>query len=269
MFERCDAGTTAVIDLAVAESRRLGNDWLGTEHVLVAFGQRSDLLPKAAARLLPEAPAIRAAVARLVSPPPPSTAPELLKTVGVDLDHVRAAVRRTFGDEALDRLSRRRVHQPWQPWRRPSRRCTHLLSGTMSMAPRLKQAFERAGEEADRRQRAIIAPGTLLLGMIDVEDALSNRLLRDLDVDPHQLRQALLRLGAAHSRGFRSASRSGSCPVGQPHRPTGVCDQSVTTALQRRPCDQGFRVVTSTFALQRWWARGDLNFDSSRFATYC
>ena len=130
MFDRCDADTTAVIDLAVEESRRLGHDWRGTEHVLIAFGQRSDFLPEAAARLLPEATAIRAALARLVSLPPSGAAPELLKTVGVDLDQVRAAVRQTFGDEAVNRLSRRRVPQPWQRWRRPSRRCTHLLSGT-------------------------------------------------------------------------------------------------------------------------------------------
>ena len=62
----------------------------------------------------------------------------------------------------------------------------------MSMAPRLKQAFERARQEADHRQQAVIAPGTLFIGMIDVEDAFSNRLLRDLGVDPRHLRQALL-----------------------------------------------------------------------------
>ena len=192
MFDRCDADTMAVIDLGADESRRLGHDWLGTEHLLLAFGQRPQLLPDAAAALLPEAGAMRAALARVLSAPPPNSAPELLRTVGVDLDQVRAAVRQTFGDEAVDRLSRRRVHQPWQPWRRPSRRCTSLLAGSKSMAPRLKQAFERARNEADRRQRTTIDPATLLIGMIDVEDALSNRLLRDIGVDPEQLRQALL-----------------------------------------------------------------------------
>jgi ATP-dependent Clp protease ATP-binding subunit ClpA len=192
MFDRCDAETMAVIDLGAEESRRLGHDWLGTEHLLLAFGQRRHLLPVAAARLLPDAGAIRAALARVLSAGPPNSAPELLRTVGVDLDQVRAAVRQTFGDEAVDRLSRRRVHQPWQPWRRPSRRCIPLLTGSKSMAPRLKQAFERARTEADRRQRSTIDPATLLIGMIDVEDALSNRLLRDIGVDPGQLRQALL-----------------------------------------------------------------------------
>ena len=192
MFDRCDAETMAVIDLGADESRRLGHDWLGTEHLLLAFGQRRQFLPVAAAGLLPDAGAMRAALARVLSARPPNSAPELLRTVGVDLDQVRAAVRQTFGDEAVDRLSRRRVHQPWQPWRRPSRRCTSLLTGSKSMAPRLKQAFERARTEADRRQRSTIDPATLLIGMIDVEDALSNRLLRDIGVDPEELRQALL-----------------------------------------------------------------------------
>ena len=192
MFDRCDADTMAVIDLGADESRRLGHDWLGTEHLLLAFGQRRQLLPVAAATLLPDADAMRAALARVLSAAPPNSAPELLRTVGVDLDQVRAAVRQTFGDEAVDRLSRRRAHQPWQPWRRPSRRCTSLLTGSKSMAPRLKQAFERALNEADRRQRTTIDPATLLIGMIDVEDALSNQLLRDVGVDPGQLRQALL-----------------------------------------------------------------------------
>lgn len=192
MFDRCDADTVAIIDLGADESRRLGHDWLGTEHLLLAFGQRPQLLPGAAAALLPDAGAMRAALARVLSAPPPNSAPELLRTVGVDLDQVRAAVRQTFGDEAVDRLSRRRVHQPWQPWRRPSRRCTSLLTGSKSMAPRLKQAFERASNEADRRRQTTIEPAALLIGMIDVEDALSNRLLRDIGVDPGQLRQALL-----------------------------------------------------------------------------
>jgi ATP-dependent Clp protease ATP-binding subunit ClpA len=193
VFDRCDADTVAVIDLAIDEARRLGHDWIGTEHLLVAFRRRHDVLPEAASRLLPETTALRAALNQLVAAPPRSGAPELLRAVGVDLDQVRAAVRRTFRDEALERLSRRRVHQPWQPWRRPSRRCTHLLSGrTMGVAPRLKQAFERAHQETTGRRETQIAPRILLIGMIDVEDSLSNRLLRDLGVDPGLLRHALL-----------------------------------------------------------------------------
>lgn len=123
---------------------------------------------------------------------PSSRDAELLKTLGIDLDEVRAAVRHTFGGDAVERLGHRRVHQPWQPWRRPSRRCMSLLAGTMCVAPRVKQALEYAARDADRRQRPAIDPAGLLLGMAEVEDALSNRLLRAAGIDPSEVRRALL-----------------------------------------------------------------------------
>lgn len=59
-----------------------------------------------------------------------------------------------------------------------------ILAGSMSIAPRLKQAFEHARREAERRKQAMIDPAALLLGMVGVEDAMSNRLLHQLGVDP-------------------------------------------------------------------------------------
>lgn len=188
MFEHCDANTRTIIDAAPGESRRLGHNYLGTEHLLLGFAQHSHLLPEPVGSLLPDVAAVRSALSAVLGRPPRRDA-ELLTTVGVDLDAVRSAVRRTFGDEAIERLGRP-VHQPWQPWRRPSRRCTSLLAGTMSVAPRVKQALERARRDADRRRRPI-DPAGVLGGMIDVEDALSNRLLRETGVDPDDLRQRL------------------------------------------------------------------------------
>jgi hypothetical protein len=116
---------------------------------------------------------------------------DLLKVVGIDLEQVRSAVRRTFGESALEELGRRRVHQAWQPWRRPTRRCMSILAGSMSVAPRVKRAFARARYHAERRQLVAIDPATLLLGMVEVKDALSNRILRDLGVDFERLRARL------------------------------------------------------------------------------
>jgi hypothetical protein len=67
-----------------------------------------------------------------------------------------------------------------------------LLAGGMGVAPRVKQAFEHARRDADRRQRATIDPAGLLLGMVEVEDAVSNELLRDAGVDPSEVRRVLL-----------------------------------------------------------------------------
>jgi len=68
------------------------------------------------------------------------------------------------------------------------------------VAPRLKQSLEQASRDAERRHLAAIDPAALLLGRIEVEDALSNRLLRDLRVDPDQLRKALRALTGVRPR---------------------------------------------------------------------
>lgn len=194
MFDRCDADTRAIVQVALAESRQQGHRWLGTEHVMLAFAQRPDVLPPQGAAMLPSAAAIAASLDAALDQPPRRDE-DLLATVGVDLESVRSAIRRTFGESAIDDLGRRRVHQPWQPWRRPSRRCMSILAGSMSIAPRLKRAFEHAGKEADQRSRAMIDPVALLLGMVEVEDAMSNRLLRSVGVDPQALGASLRALG--------------------------------------------------------------------------
>jgi len=190
VFDDCDSGTLLVIDAALELCRQLGHNYLGTEHLLLAFATRRDVLPDVVARQLPSAEAVRAAFAAEMGELPRRDA-DLLKAVGIDLDEVRSAVRQTFGDDALNRLRRRGVYQPWQPWRRPSRRCTSMLAGSLSVAPRVKQSLERARNDADRRQLRAVDPVALLVGMLEVEDALSNRLLRDLGVAPEQLRHAL------------------------------------------------------------------------------
>jgi hypothetical protein len=191
MFDRCDAATREIVDAAIRAARELGHNYLGTEHLLLALAEQRHLLPDAVARLLPDARVVRSGIVSLIGEPLREDS-ELLRSLGVDLEDVRNAVRRTFGDQAIERLGRRRVHQPWQPWRRPSRRCTSLLAGTMTVARRVKQAFERAAREAGRRGRPTIDPPTLLLGIVEVEDALANRLLRDNGIDPEQIRGMLV-----------------------------------------------------------------------------
>ncbi len=192
MFDRCDPETTIVLETALEEARGLGHNYLGTEHVLLALVRHRQLLPESVGEILAkDAAAVTAALDAVVIAPAPDEE-LLLKVVGIDVDEVRSAVRRTFGDDALDRLGRRRVHQPWQPWRRPARRCKSLLAGAMSVAPRLKQALERGVLDADRRHRDAIDPAALLLGMIEIEGAMSNELLRRAGVDLDGLRRLLL-----------------------------------------------------------------------------
>lgn len=135
MFERFDEDTRAIVNAALEESRGRAHRWLGTEHVLLALAQRRDVLPLDVAALLPEADAVAVAFASFFDQPPRPDA-ELLKVVGIDLEKVRSAIRQTFGDSALEDLGRREVRQPWQPWRRPTRSCTSILAGSLSLSPR-------------------------------------------------------------------------------------------------------------------------------------
>lgn len=178
-----------ILDTALQQARDLGHNYLGTEHLLLALVRHRDLLPASVRALLPQAGHVESWLAAHMGEPAQPRDAELLKLMGINLDEVRASVRRTFGSDALDRLSRRRVHQPWQPWRRPSRRCTSLLAGSMSVASRVKEAFELARRGSERRRRELVDPVTLLVGMLEVEDAMSSRLLRDTGVDPDVVRQ--------------------------------------------------------------------------------
>jgi hypothetical protein len=67
-----------------------------------------------------------------------------------------------------------------------------VLAGGTGVAPRVKQAFEHARHDADRRRQAAIDPAGLLLGMVEVEDAVSNQLLRHAGIEPSEVRRVLL-----------------------------------------------------------------------------
>ena len=155
-----------------------------------------ELLPAPVRVILPDYATILSAAVETLGGEPSAPDAQLLKVVGIDLDQVRSAVRQTFGADALDQLGRRRVHQPWQPWRRPTRRCTSLLAGVMSVAPRVKQALERGLLDAARRQRDALDPAALLLGMLETDGAMSNELLRRTGVHLDGLRQLLLSYGS-------------------------------------------------------------------------
>jgi ATP-dependent Clp protease ATP-binding subunit ClpA len=192
VFDRCDADAQRVISVALAEARRRGHDWLGTEHLLVALLRERRVLPETAQGVLPADPeAAGRALDRLIGPPAPRA--DLLASLGVDLEAVRAAARQAFGAEAVERLARGPRPRPRRGrLRRKRRGCMSLLAGGLGVAPRVKQVLQRAVEHAERQGRPAAAPSDVLLGMVDTEAAMSNRLLRDMGVDPAQVRRALL-----------------------------------------------------------------------------
>lgn len=185
-FDRCDTNATAVLDDAIGRARRARHPHVGTEHVLAALAARRSLLHASVATALPAPEQLDALVH---ASPVRHSHDTALATIGVDLDAVRAAARRTFGDDAVDRLARRRVRQPWQPWRRPSRRCTALLAGALAVSPRLKQALACAADHTE--DRGLITPTALLAALLDTPGARSSALLEQAGVDIADLRSRL------------------------------------------------------------------------------
>lgn len=173
MFERFDQAATKVIDAAYAEAADLGDDALGTEHVLLALATATTVT----ARLLEEAGAGAADIRRVLAarywqPNRRRDQETLLATLGVDLAEIRRRVDETFGAEAITRAAwrvrrprRRRPRWSWiscsKPW---SVGCESPLAGRpLVLIPRVKRLLERAGRDARPR---LAAPGHLLLALV-------------------------------------------------------------------------------------------------------
>jgi ATP-dependent Clp protease ATP-binding subunit ClpA len=140
------------------EARRLGHDYVGTEHVLLVLirdphGGATRVLeqlgvnPGAVEEAL--APCIGGGAARID--------PEALAALGIDFEIVRERLEQMFGPGALE----------------------ETRAGCLGIAPGLKQAFAFALDRAGERP---LADEHILLGMLNVPDALAARVLGELDV---------------------------------------------------------------------------------------
>lgn len=164
-FARFTEQAREAMVLAQEEAARLGHPWLGTEHLLLGLLRQQDARAR---RVLSDLGVSAASVAReLVEElgEPSETRPlgeedeVALRTLGIDLREVRRRVEDVFGPGALERA-------------RPGR-CG------LPVMPRLKQSLERAARVA---KGGSIDTDHLLLGMVQVPDALAAGLMRRLGV---------------------------------------------------------------------------------------
>jgi ATP-dependent Clp protease ATP-binding subunit ClpA len=182
MFARFTPQARQAVVLAQEESARLGYPWLGTEHLLLGL-LRQPGTP--ASNVLEGLGVTRASVEReLIRTLGPSRGDRVLddederalRTLGIDLQEVRARVEDAFGPGALGRARPRQCGWP--------------------MMPRLKQSLERAAREAGRGS---IGTEHLLLGMLQVRGALAAQTLQALGVSPDTVRASLLGNGTQAS----------------------------------------------------------------------
>jgi ATP-dependent Clp protease ATP-binding subunit ClpA len=164
MFERFTDKARRTLAGAQVEASALGHSFLGTEHLLLALLQTDGV---AAHVLLAEGltvEQVRDDVRRIVGPGPAGDA-EALRTIGIDLDEVRAAVEETFGPGALDRARRR-------PRGRRG-------AGGPRFAPRVKKVLELALREALTLGHGYIGTEHLLLAILREGQGVAARILAE------------------------------------------------------------------------------------------
>lgn len=152
------------------EARRLGHNYVGTEHVLLVLTRNPDGGATAVLRRLDvSADAVQDALACSLGTSRRNIDPEALAALGIDFDTVRERLEQTFGPGALD----------------------HTRAGCLGICPRLKMALAHALDHADGKP---LADEYILLGLLSVPDSVAARALAKLDVSlraarapgPHQ-----------------------------------------------------------------------------------
>lgn len=160
MFDRFTPGACQVLVLAQREALSLGHRHIGTEHVLLGLLGESGGVAAAVLRDAGVTPTrVRAAVERIVGrgEPEPDDA-EALRSIGIDLDAVRARVEESFGPGALGfargserrRLRRRCEARPDQP----------------PFTPRSKKVLELALRQSLALHHSYVGTEHILLGLL-------------------------------------------------------------------------------------------------------
>ena len=193
MWERLSAPAAAVMRLAGEEAGRLGQDYIGDEHVLLGLlrygdGPAATLLTEAGATLTGARAELASMRARGLTPGSHPGSPQALQMLGIDAEEVRQRLTAMFGADAV-------AAAVWRASRRPGwrggRRVRTPLCGPALLAKRaLHLAAQRAGPDGD------IGPEHLLHGVLrDIADPAGTQLARRWRKHPARLGW---RLGGAH-----------------------------------------------------------------------
>ena len=140
------------------EARRLGHNYVGTEHLLLALLRRSE---GGATQVLSElgvsAERVEEALWPCVAAGAPRIDPDALATLGIDFEVVQERLEETFGPGALE----------------------HTRAGCLGVAPRAKMALAHALDHADGQP---LRDEHILLGLLSVPDALATHVLGKVGV---------------------------------------------------------------------------------------
>jgi ATP-dependent Clp protease ATP-binding subunit ClpA len=151
------------------QARRLGHNYVGTEHILsMLIHDPESEATRALARLGVSAGALEAALAcwLVEAAPPAKIDPQALAELGIDFDAVRERLEQTFGPGALER--------------------SH--SSCLGICPRLKLALAYA---LDHAAGGPLGDEHVLLGMLTVPDSVAAPVLGEFGVTLETARAVL------------------------------------------------------------------------------
>jgi ATP-dependent Clp protease ATP-binding subunit ClpA len=198
MFERFTNEARSAVVLSQEAARRLQHRYIGTEHLLLALLNDDGV----AGQVLGEAGITReraeAAIERYLSrgkdgQPFSPTDAEALRSIGIDVDEVRARIEEHFGPIPLEPPVppvRRRFSL-----RRDERRTTGPVKGHIPFTARAKKVLELSLREALRLKSKDIRTEHMLLGLLREGEGLAALVLvqhgNDLDALRRQIEQRL------------------------------------------------------------------------------
>jgi ATP-dependent Clp protease ATP-binding subunit ClpA len=175
MFERFTRPARESVIQAQGAARRLGDDWIGVEHLLLGLlAEREGVAATTLAEfgVTTEGVERELAAIRGVGRLGPAEA-EALRSIGIDLEAIRRRIEASFGPGALDRgAPRRRGHLPFT---KPA-----------------KKAIELGLREAIALKHKEIGTEHLLLGLTRAPDEPATAVLRALQAPPEAIRANLL-----------------------------------------------------------------------------
>lgn len=182
MFERFTHEARGAVVDAQRQARRLGHNYIGCEHLLLAAAS-ADGTAGEVLRVLGVTPqAIEATTLRLVGAPAEPLDADALADIGIDLDRVRRKVEATFGADALVR----------RPHRRRWRRSCDPGSGAIPFTPRAKRCLQDALREAVALRHTHIGVEHIALALTAMTDGTVPGILRTIDVSAAQARVEIL-----------------------------------------------------------------------------
>ena len=225
MFERFTGTARHVVVQAQADARRLGHNYIGCEHLLLASAAAAE--PAGAVLrdhgVTPER--IEAAILRTVgrgqtADPLGGIDRQALASIGIDLDVVRARVEAAFGPDALTRtvpaacrsrrpawgkgplaeLTRRRHRRragrnaplPARPFRQRPPFGGPVPGGHIPFTPRAKKTLELSLREAEALHDTCIGVQHLALALLAPKDGTVPVIVSSLGVPATSLRAAIL-----------------------------------------------------------------------------